>query len=177
MIPIEAMCTLFDYNYWARDRQLEACATLSAEQLAQRLGGSFPSVGETLAHLVAVEWIWHQRWVGRLPNKNEFTEYTAATSADLATVRARWQAVESDMRAFLAGLTDTDLRKPFTYTNLSGKSCTYALWQMLLHVANHQTYHRGQVTTLLRQLGVAAPAVDFLVMEDARRTAAVGGRN
>jgi uncharacterized damage-inducible protein DinB len=48
---------LFDHNYWARDRQLQACAALSPEQFACPVGGGFPSLRETLAHLVMVEWL------------------------------------------------------------------------------------------------------------------------
>ncbi len=58
---------LIDYNYWARDRQLETCAALTPEQFLKPLGGSFPSVRDTLAHLIAVEWIWLERWRGRSP--------------------------------------------------------------------------------------------------------------
>jgi uncharacterized damage-inducible protein DinB len=58
---------MMDHNYWARDRQLQACATLSQEQLLHAAGGSFGSLRDTLAHLVAVEWIWLERWRGGRP--------------------------------------------------------------------------------------------------------------
>jgi uncharacterized damage-inducible protein DinB len=55
MISLEVTRELFDYNYWARDRQLEACAVLTEEQLLRPMGSSFSSLRDTLAHLVAVE--------------------------------------------------------------------------------------------------------------------------
>ena len=74
---------LIDYNYWARDRQLQACASLSEDQFLRPLGGSFPAVRDTLAHLLAVEWIWLERWRGRSPRSlmaaEEFPTLAAIT--------------------------------------------------------------------------------------------------
>ncbi len=172
MMPLGTLRDLFDYNYWARDRQLEACAALSQEQFLLPMGSSFPSVRDTLAHLVAVEWIWHERWRGKSPTKVDAQEFAAETFPNLTSVRERWRFMESHVRSFLAGLSETDLARPLSYKNLKGENCTYPLGQSLLHVINHQTYHRGQITTLLRQLGAAAPAIDYLVMKDAQAVSA-----
>jgi len=67
MIALEPLRELYDYNYWARDRQLEACSKLSEEQLLRPMGNSFPSLRDTLAHLLAAEWIWLERFRGRSP--------------------------------------------------------------------------------------------------------------
>ena len=66
-ISLSVLKELFAHNYWARDRQLQACAALSGEQFLRPLGNSFPSVRDTLAHLLAVEWLWLERWRGRSP--------------------------------------------------------------------------------------------------------------
>jgi len=170
MISIDTLRELYDYNYWARDRQLEACAALTEEQFLRPMGSSFSSVRDTLAHLVAVESIWHERWRGRSPSQADARAHAAAFAAetfpDLAVVRDRWKSVEKDVRGYLAELSEQALQQPLTYINMKGERWTYPLWQTLLHVVNHQTYHRGQITTLLRQLGVAAPAIDYLVMQD-----------
>lgn len=147
-----------DYNYWARDRQLQACASLSAEQFLRPIGGSFPSMRDTLAHMVAVEWIWLERWRRKSPTglipAHEFPS--------LSAVQERWKAVELEMRAYLAGLDEATLARPLTCVNTRGQKWTYPLWRMMVHLLNHQSYHRGQVTTLLRMLGVQPPPVDFL---------------
>jgi uncharacterized damage-inducible protein DinB len=168
MVPIDTLRELFDYNYWARDRQLEACSALTEEQFLRPLGSSFSSVRDTLAHLVAVEWIWLERWLGRSPNKTDTQAFSAETFPNLAGVRDRWQAIEGKLRAFLETLSDDDLERPLSYINVKGEHWTYPLGQTLFHLANHQTYHRGQVTTLLRQLGATAPAIDYLVKLDER---------
>ena len=165
MIPLTVFRELFDYNYWARDRQLKACAAVSEEQFLRPMGNSFPSLRDTLAHLVSVEWLWLERWSGRSPRA-----LPAATEfPNLAAIETRWKTVERGQRHYLGSLSDQAVALPVTYTNLKGESWTYPLWRMLYHLLNHQSYHRGQVTTLLRQLGMASTGwVDYLVALDVR---------
>ncbi|MGA2270174.1 MAG: DinB family protein [Bryobacteraceae bacterium] len=161
-VSLAVLHELFDYNYWARDRQLQACGALDQEQFLRPIGGSFPSVRETLAHLVAVEWIWLERWRGKSPR----TLIPVEEFPTLAAVTERWSAVEREMRPYLAGLDEETLGRTFTYLSTRGEKWTYPLWRMIYHLLNHQSYHRGQVTTLLRMLGVEPPRIDFLVGQD-----------
>ena len=151
-----------DYNYWARDCQLQACASLSAEQFLRPVGGSFPSLRDTFAHMVAVEWLWLERWRGRSPKSLTPPQDFPAREV----VAERWAAVERDFRAYVADLDEAALAHPLTYTNSRGEEWTYPLWRMIEHLLNHQSYHRGQLTTLLRMLGAQPPQVDFLVAQD-----------
>lgn len=162
MIPLDTLRHLFDYNYWARDRQLKACARLTQEQFLRPMGNSFSSLRDTLVHLLFAEWLWLERWRGRSP----LTALPAEEFPTLATIEARWREVERDLREYLQELSQEALGRPFPYVNLKGETWTYPLWQTLFHLANHQTYHRGQVTTLLRQLGAQAVPIDFLVAQD-----------
>ncbi|MBI4466872.1 MAG: DinB family protein [Acidobacteria bacterium] len=165
MIPVAVFREFFDYNWWARDRQLEACAALTEEQFLRPLGNSFSSLRDTLAHLVGAEWIWLEAWRGHSPTPQERRAYAPETFPTLTAVRERWQTLEREMREYLAGLSEETLSRPFTVSR-RGQACTYPLWRTLFHLVNHQTYHRGQVTTLLRQLGAQPPAVDFLAAHD-----------
>jgi uncharacterized damage-inducible protein DinB len=162
MISLAALRELFAYNYWARDRQMEACALLTHEQFRRPMGNSFPSIRDTLVHLLGAEWAWLERLRGRSPEALPDTEELPS----LAAIVERWTAVERGMREYLADLTEEALTELFTYTNFRGQAWTYPRWRVLLHVVNHQTYHRGQVTTLLRQLGVRPEPVDLLVADD-----------
>lgn len=159
---LPALRELVDHNYWARDRQLQACATLAQEEFLQPLGASFSSVRGSLAHLVGVEWLWLERWRGRSPRALPAPE----DFPTLAAISERWKVVEHDLRKYLAGLNEEALALPLTYINTQGQSWTYPLWRMMIHVLNHQSYHRGQVTLLLRRLGLHPPAVDFLMAHD-----------
>lgn len=162
MVRLSTLRELFEYNYWARDRQLETCALLSQEEFQRSLGNSYSSVRDTLAHLVGAEWVWLERWRGRSPKAVPAAEEFPT----LAAIEQRWRAVEQGVLEYLAGLNEEALTRPLTYTNLRGETWTYPLWRAQLHVVNHQTYHRGQVTTLLKQLGRRPPPVDLLVADD-----------
>jgi uncharacterized damage-inducible protein DinB len=145
--------TLLDYHYWARDRILAAAAALTPEQFTRDLGSSFKSVRDTLAHTYSSEWAWYQRWHGTSPT----AMLPAEQFADVETLQGAWSAHEQRMRAFLEELGETGIARVFTYKVLSGHSGKSEFWQMLQHMVNHGSYHRGQVTTMLRQLG-ASPA-------------------
>jgi len=162
MISLATLRELFVYNYWARDRQLEACSALTSEQFLRPMGNSYSSLRDTLAHLVAAEWIWLERWRGN-PTKGLLS---ASEFPDLESIRERWRLCEQGVHEVLAGLTEERLASPLNYINTRGVPYTYPLWRSMLHVINHQTYHRGQVTMFLRQLGVDAPALDLLVADD-----------
>jgi uncharacterized damage-inducible protein DinB len=162
VIPLKTLHELFDHNYWARDRQLAVCATLDADDFARPMGNSFPSVRETLAHLVWAEWLWLGRWEGRSPQVLSL----AAELPTLDAIAGRWRVVERDVRRYLSGVTEEALPLPLTYVNSRGETWTYPLWRTMLHLPIHQASHRGQISTMLRQLGVSAPTVDFLMAHD-----------
>jgi uncharacterized damage-inducible protein DinB len=150
---LQDLRTLLDYHYWARDRLLDALEPLAPEQFTRDLGSSFKSIRDTVAHTYAAEWAWHSRWQGESPT----ALLPADLFADVASIRAVWSAHEAKMRAFLEELGDNGITRVFDYTLLSGQPGSSPFWQMLQHVVNHASYHRGQVTTMLRQIG-AAPA-------------------
>jgi len=141
--------TLIDYHYWARDRALDAAALLTPEQFIKDLGSSFKSIRDTLAHTYSAEWAWYQRWHGTSPTAMlQYDQFT-----DVSSLRAAWRDHEAKVRAFVNGLDDGGTAKVYDFKMLSGQPASGILWQMVQHVVNHATYHRGQVTTMLRQLG------------------------
>jgi uncharacterized damage-inducible protein DinB len=150
---LQDLRTLLDYHYWARDRVLAAVEPLTPEQFNRDLGNSFRSVRDTLAHTYAAEWAWHSRWNGVSP--------TALLPPDLfpdvAELRRLWVEHEAKMRSFVDGLGEEGIGRVIEYKLLSGAPGKSPFWQMLQHVVNHASYHRGQVTTMLRQLGAEPP--------------------
>ena len=150
---LQDLRTLLDYHYWARDRMLDAVQLLAPEQFTRDMNSSFTSVRDTLAHTYFAEWAWHSRWLGHSPSKGrEPTEF-----ADMASLRAAWRELEAEVRAFFGGLGEGDVEREMEYRLLDGRPGKSRVWQMVQHVVNHATYHRGQVTTLLRQLGARPP--------------------
>ena len=151
---------LVDYHYWARDRILDAVAPLTPEQFTRDMGNSFRSVRDTLTHMYFAEWAWHLRWIGQSPT----APLQPDMFADAPSLRQAWQEHEGNMRAFLERTGDEGLPKVIEYKLISGQPGASILWQMLQHVVNHATYHRGQVTTMLKQLGAAPPKSTDLIV-------------
>ena len=153
---------LYAYNDWANDRTFDAAQPLKPDLLKRDLGNSFGSLHDTFTHIVGAEWIWLERWCGRWPPGL----LQPAEFVDLPVIRGKMNQVRSDRDTWLSSLREDDLRRDIRYRNLQGQFYSYPLWQQLAHVVNHSTYHRGQVTTMLRQLGAAAVSTDFLLYYD-----------
>jgi uncharacterized damage-inducible protein DinB len=155
----ETLRTLFEFNFWADRRTLESCAALTPEQFTRDLHSSFPSVRDTLVHIFGAEWLWLERWQGRMPTALPW----APNFPDHAGVSARWTEVHRDLQRFVANLTPEQVERSFEVRTTSGGLYTQPLWQMMQHLANHGSYHRGQVATMLRQLGEKPPATDLIL--------------
>ena len=152
--------TLLDYHYWARDRMLEAVDALTPEQYAKDMGSSFKSVRDTVVHTYGAEWNWYQRWVGNSPTALP----DVAAFPDVATLRTVWKAHERGVRLLVDALASSnELDRVFKYRTFDGQEMESVFSHMLQHVVNHATFHRGQVTTMLRQLGAPAPKPQDLI--------------
>ena len=101
----QTIARLYDYNFWADHRTIDSCATLTTEQLLKPVGGSFGSLRNTLAHIMDVEWLYLERWQGRVPPSLPKAE----DYPDLAAIRARWKDVETNLTRYVGGLSDADL--------------------------------------------------------------------
>jgi uncharacterized damage-inducible protein DinB len=149
---------LFQYNQWANRKILDACAALSPEQFCRDLGTSFQSVRGTLVHMYGAEWVWQERIAGRwhpsLPAVGDFTDY--------ATVRVKLEEKDREFIDYVSKLTPAEIESELQYKNLEGREFSSPVWQILHQLSNHGTYHRGQVVTLLRQLGAKAVSTDII---------------
>ena len=162
MIDVRIVRELYRYNTWANGRVCAAASSLAAEEFTRDLGSSYLSVRDTLLHIVWAEWIWLQRWNGVSPQE----VFHSADFPSLDAVRAQWSEVDIEQRAFLDALTDARLLAVVRYVNLERETCQYPLWRQMYHVVNHSTYHRGQLTTMLRLLQAVPVPTDFLVFHD-----------
>jgi uncharacterized damage-inducible protein DinB len=152
-MTFDVLQTLVDYHYWARDRLLVPVEALTEEQLRRPLGNSFSSIFDTVVHLYGADWIWRSRWGGESP----MALPSPSLYDDLSTVRAVWQDEERRIRAIVNQLGPEGILRAIEYTGWDGRRQAQPFWQMLQHLVNHGSYHRGQVTTMLRQLGVPPP--------------------
>jgi len=157
--------TLVEFNYWARDRMLDAVAPLTPQQFVQPLGNSFSSVRDTLVHIYSAEWVWYMRWQGTSPSE----PLKSQDYPDLAIVTAEWRDLEGRIRTFVHGLDEATVLRELDYRQMNGQAFRSPIWQMVQHVVNHGTYHRGQVMTMLRQLGAKPASTDLIVFHRERR--------
>jgi uncharacterized damage-inducible protein DinB len=140
---------LYDYHYWARDRMLTAVEPLTPDQFTRDMGNSFRSVRDTVAHIYSADWAWYSRWMGESPT----ALIPVDMFPDVAAIRGAWTDLERNVRQLLAGLDQNGVDRRFEYRLINGQPGSGIFWQTAQHVVNHASYHRGQVTTLLRQLG------------------------
>ena len=155
---------LFEYHRWANRRIFQSASTLSAEQFTRDLGGSFRSVRDTLVHIVSGEWGWLMYFKEESPSADFLTKLWTPLNtlfhpdayADLAAVQSKWEEIEEEQVELMDGMTDESMKRmlPVRDTHLS-------MAHLLQHVANHSTYHRGQVSLMMRQLGAQPVATDF----------------
>lgn len=163
----EEMRQLYDYNLWANQRSLADVEKLTSEQFLKPMGSSFPSVRDTLTHIYDVECLWLERFRGvspsALPKVDRF--------ADLSSLRHEWSQHDVKLLGFVRGLSQSDLDREMEYSTLKYGRYHNPLWQSMMHLINHGTYHRGQVTTLLRQHGVKPTLLDLIHYYRERATA------
>ncbi len=145
------------YDAWANARFLEVIERLTEPQLARPLTSSFPTVRDTLAHIVGSDWIWLERFEGRSPT----AQPDWARTPVVADLRRRLADLEARLDRYLSSLTPESLARPFDYRRLNGQRYSVPLADVLVHVVNHATYHRGQLTTMIRQVGGTPPGTDY----------------
>lgn len=155
---VEDFRTLYDFNTWANRRTLDACAGVTPEQFTRDLGSSFRSLRDTLAHIYGAEWIWFERWHSRVPAGLP----SAADFPDFESLRRRLTDMDRDLVDYVASLTPDDLQRIIQFKTMAGTEIAQPLWQCLQHLANHGSYHRGQVATLLRQMGAKPLSTDLI---------------
>jgi len=151
--------SLYDYNYWARDRVIAAATGLSQSDYFRSNGFTYGSLRGILLHAMWGEAVWLARWSGE-PRVEPFAEREFAT---LASLVERWRQEEAKMRSFLAGLTDERLASEITYVSTrSGEVHNDPLWQLMIHVVNHGTQHRAEAAEALTMAGRSPGDLDLL---------------
>lgn len=154
---------LFDYTEWANDLAMDAADKLPEEDMRRDVCVSHQSILGTLVHMAGAEWIWFERWNGRSPAKDEaWSKWSPQVCADLPTLRARWSEVIDRRRELISGLDEERLSAELSFRLLSGDPSSMPLIDQMQHVVNHATMHRGQIVSMIRQLGIEPPSTDLI---------------
>ncbi|WP_257385205.1 DinB family protein [Tahibacter caeni] len=159
------------YNRWMNDRVFEATATLDDATLAADKGAFFGSILGTLNHIAVADSIWLHRFAqhpasfAALGAMSAFplpTSLTQSLAPDLAALRGYRRQLDELIERWVPELTQEQLSADLTYANLADVRTSKNFSLLLQHFFNHQTHHRGQVTTLLFQSGVDVGVTDLL---------------
>ncbi len=154
----QILVTHLRYHRWATEQVLKQVQELDAERQMRNLQGSFNTLYDTVAHLFQADSIWLDRLEGKLARSRE--EYAApGCTYDLGDA---WLQVIDRMIRVAEGLREDQWDNPVSYKFLSGISAENSYWQIVLHVVNHGTHHRGQVTHMMRQLGEKPVNLDLI---------------
>ena len=145
---------LYEYHHWANRALFDFAAAIGDELCGRDVGAQFshPRVTRMFGHLYGADWLWLSRWKGTSPTTQPGAELTT-----LAAVRARWDPLESEQKAFVEGLRDVDLGRALSYKNTEGKAFTAPLGVLLQHVVNHATHHRSEIATMVTMLRGSPP--------------------
>ena len=138
------------YSRWASLRLLDAAMKLPKDQLERDLGTSHKGLLETLNHIHMADRAWLMRVLGKPPQP------------PAGPVETEWPATLDQWQQWAAALTDADLPRVIDYRDLKGNPHRSTLQDIVMHVVNHATLHRGQAMGMMRQLGATPPPTDLI---------------
>lgn len=147
------------YNTWANGLLLQTIEALTEEQHGQEIVSSFPSIYKTILHLLDAENIWWQR----IKLQEKISRPSLNFNGSMKDLRAEVTKQDKLWQEWISNINEHGLQHEFIYMNSKKERFKQPVFQMLLHLFNHSTYHRGQIVTMLRQLGVEKiPVTDFI---------------
>ena len=169
MIDADYCRTLAEYNRWMNERIYALCTRLPEEERRRDRGAFFASIHGTLNHLVYADVTFLSRFTGDPEEAPPLGVELYADFTELAQVR---EQLDQRLLGWASGLDETWLRSPFTYTSkVDGLTRTLPAWLLAVHLFNHQAHHRGQLTTLLSQMGHDPGITDLPFMPGLARVA------
>jgi uncharacterized damage-inducible protein DinB len=168
---VENYAVFARYNAWMNDKIYTLAAELSDEERKRDLGAFFGSVHGTLNHLLLADRAWLTRFTG---DRERFASYDGVREpivvrslaqelyADFDELWRQRRRTDADTEAWVASLDDAALAQTLSYKTSAGVAYSHPTWWGISHFFNHQTHHRGQVTTLLNQLGKDPGVTDLI---------------
>lgn len=163
MSRLELLQHLYAHNEWANNIILDRAAELTDDELRDSGGASFDSILASLAHIGAAQFGWHDRWIKGLDSNVSVREIQLSDSFD--GVRGMFTSSHAGIRDFLGSATEEQLDSDLVYQNSDKVQFQRVLWQILVHVANHSAYHRGEIALMLSRLGHSPGDLDFIYWE------------
>ncbi|MFL6465800.1 MAG: DinB family protein [Bryobacteraceae bacterium] len=158
-ISPEALQQHINYNVWASRRLLTAVSSMSPEELTHDFGTADKTILGTLAHLYVAE----KNWLARMQEGVAATQNRTTADNQLETLLPKWTEAQNNWKIWVSQLPPEAPDQVMEYLDLQGRQWAQPLWQILLHVVNHSTHHRGQISGFIRALGKTPPSLDFIL--------------
>ena len=146
-----------DYTAWATQRLLDDAAKLSPDELTRDFKTADKSVLDTLVHIYAADRIWLARVRGE-----QRATFVDPEDHDLTLLQSEWPALLERWKLWLRDFKDGDVARVIAYKDTKGNPYSQPVWQIVLHLVNHGTHHRGQVSGFLRSMDRTPPPLDLI---------------
>ncbi|WP_321478202.1 DinB family protein [uncultured Paludibaculum sp.] len=157
MVSKDTLLAHIEYSAWASRRLIEAAAELPESDLQRDFGTADKSILGTLVHLYRADKLWLAR-MHRAADKIVLAD----SDFQVSVLRDKWPEIYAGWRHYLAGLTDEQILESISYHDLKGNAWSTPIYQIVLHLVNHGTHHRGQASGFLRSLGHKPPVLDLI---------------
>lgn len=156
-VSVDTLRTQLDYSAWASLRLMDAATKLSPEELNRDFKTADKTVLDTLVHVYAADRVW----LARVRGESRAT-FVDPEDRDLTLLQTEWPALHERWKVWLRDQTGDAAARVVSYRDMKGNPYSQPLWQILLHLVNHGTHHRGQVSGFLRSMGYPPPALDLI---------------
>jgi uncharacterized damage-inducible protein DinB len=156
-ITAELLRDHLNYTAWASSRLVDAACVLNPQELTRDFATADHNVLGTLVHVYAADRVWLGRIEGNPPARFIVPEQ----DMHLAVLKSDWPALSERWKRWATLLTEDSIHREISYNSTKGDASITPVWQIVLHVVNHGSHHRGQVSGFLRAMGHAPPSLDL----------------
>jgi uncharacterized damage-inducible protein DinB len=156
-VSVDTLRLQLDYSAWATQRLLDAATQLSPEELTRDFKTADKCVLDTLAHVYAADRVWLARVLAE-PRAT----FIDPEDRDLTLLQNEWPALQQRWKLWLRDFSDADVARKIFYHDTRGNPYVQPAWQIILHLVNHGTHHRGQISGFLRAMGHTPPPLDMI---------------
>ena len=158
MLIADDFASLYAFNRWANERTVASCEALTKEEYERKIGGGWPSVRDTLVHIAAATKAWYERFAGNSPQRL----LTGSDVADLDEAARLLEEADALLTRFVLEMPTDRRNEILAYRNLQGAVKKVPFWAVFRHAVNHASYHRGQISTMIRSMGKDPKPTDLV---------------
>ncbi len=155
---IKTIEKLFNYHEWAMNAIFSSLQNFTEEEFTRDLGDGCGSVRDKVGHIIAADKIW----LDRIQKRAELIFLPPSYFSSISITKNLKEETKTNWKSYIASLQVADYYRDISYQNMKGESFETPLREILLHVLNHATYHRGQVASLIRRIKGSPPVTDFI---------------